>query len=296
MSENTQQSQNYILQLEGVCKTYPGTDFFLDHISLALPCGAIMGLVGENGAGKTTAIGCLLGCLRPDSGRVRLLGREPGGDEAALREAVGVVFDGDNFPGWLTARQLSSILAGSYRQWDAALYEQYLAAFRLPPRQKLKTYSRGMSMKLALAAALSHHPRLLILDEATAGLDPIVRDEMLDIFLDFVGQEDRAILLSSHITADLEKAADYIVFIHQGRVLLSAAKDDLLYNYAILRCGEKQFQQIDKGDLLAFRRRDYQTDALVCNGEAARRKYPDILADRAGIDEIMLIMTKGERV
>lgn len=151
-------------------------------------------------------------------------------------------------------------------------------------------------MKLAIAAALSHHPQLLILDEATSGLDPIMRDEMLDVFLEFVQDESHSILLSSHITSDLEKVADYITFIHNGALMMTASKDDLVYRYAVMRCREKQFLQLDPGDMIAYRKRDYQIDVLVSDGEKAQRKYKDIIVDHVSVDEIMLLLVKGERV
>lgn len=283
-----------ILELSNVTKSYTGSDFVLDKVSFGLPYGAIMGLVGENGAGKTTTIGCILNTLSKDAGEIRVFGKQMSDQEPTLREEIGVVFDGDNFPSYLTAEQLSRIMRGVYQNWDNALFEQYLSKFRLNMKQKIAAYSKGMTMKLAIAAALSHHPKLLILDEATSGLDPVMRDEMLDVFLDFVGQDDHSILLSSHITSDLEKAADYITFIHDGKIILTASKDDLLYHYAIMRCGESQFSTIDPGDILAYRKRDYQIDVLVSDGSGAKRKYKDIIIDQTTVDEIMLLLVKGE--
>ena len=150
-------------------------------------------------------------------------------------------------------------------------------------------------MKLAIAAALSHHPQLLILDEATSGLDPIMRDEMLDVFLEFVQEEDHSILLSSHITSDLEKIADYITFIHNGKLIMTASKNDLVYHYAVMRCKESQFRALDPGDILAYRKRDFQIDVLVRNGKEAERKYKDVVIDHVSVDEIMLLLVKGER-
>ena len=215
--------------------------------------------------------------------------------DTELRNEIGVVYDGDNFPKYLTARQLSNIMKGIFSKWDDALFQKYLHTFHLNEKQKIGKYSKGMTMKLAIAVALSHHPKLLILDEATSGLDPIMRDEMLDVFLEFVGSDDHSILLSSHITSDLEKIADYITFIHQGRIILTEAKDNLIYKYGILRCKEKQFESLDKNDILAYRRQDYQIDVLVDNKEAAKRKYAGVVIDCATIDEIMLILVKGER-
>lgn len=282
-----------ILELENITKSFSKSNFTLDNLSFALPYGNILGFVGENGAGKTTTIGCILNTIHKDSGTIRLFGKEMQDDDTALREKIGVVYDGDNFPGFWTAKQLSQVMSGFYTCWDHGLFEKYLEEFKLPYTQKIKHFSRGMTMKLAIAAALSHHPQLLILDEATSGLDPIMRDEMLDIFLDFVQAEDHSILLSSHITSDLEKVADYITFIHNGRLILTASKDDLIYRYAVLRCKESQFQALDPADVIAFRKRDFQIDVLVADGKAVEKKYKDIVTDHVSIDEIMLLLVKG---
>ena len=286
---------DYALKLDNVCKTYEMSDFVLDNVSFAVPMGSVMGFVGENGAGKTTTIGCILNTLSRNSGSIQLFGKEMQDKDTELRNEIGVVYDGDNFPKYLTARQLANIMEGIFSKWDDALFQKYLHTFHLNEKQKIGKYSKGMTMKLAIAVALSHHPKLLILDEATSGLDPIMRDEMLDVFLEFVGSDDHSILLSSHITSDLEKIADYITFIHQGRIILTESKDNLIYKYAILRCKEKQFENLDKNDILAYRRQDYQIDVLVDNKEAAKRKYAGVVIDCATIDEIMLILVKGER-
>lgn len=285
-----------ILELQGISKTYKKSDFTLDKVSFSLPYGAIMGFVGENGAGKSTTIGCILNTVAKDSGMVKLFGREMLDADTDIREKIGVVYDGDNFPGYWTAKQLAQVMDGLYAEWDNALFQKYLADFRLPAKQKIKHYSRGMTMKLAIAAALSHHPQLLILDEATSGLDPIMRDEMLDVFLDFVQEENHSILISSHITSDLEKVADYITFIHDGKLLMTASKDELLYRYAVMRCKESQFLALDPGDILAYRKRELQIDVLVADGKEAKKKYRDIVIDHVSIEEIMLLLGKGERV
>ena len=284
-----------ILELRQVSKSFPKSAFTLDNVTFSLPYGAIGGFVGENGAGKTTTIGCILNTIKKDRGTVTLFGKEMSDADTELREKIGVVYDGDNFPAYWTAKQLSKVMAGLYAQWDNALFQKYLEAFCLPAKQKLKNYSRGMTMKLAIAAALAHHPQLLILDEATSGLDPVMRDEMLDVFLEFVQEEDHSILLSSHITSDLEKVADYITFIHNGRLIMTVSKNDLVYNYAVMRCRESQFLALDPSDILAYRKRDFQIDVLVSDGKAAQRKYRDIVIDHVSVDEIMLLLVKGER-
>ncbi len=285
-----------ILELQQICKSFPKSNFILDKLSFSLPYGAILGFVGENGAGKTTTIGCILNTVRKDSGMVKLFGKEMRDIDTDIREKIGVVYDGDNFPGFWTAKQLSQVMEGIYTQWDHALFQKYLEDFHLPVKQKIKHYSRGMTMKLAIAVALSHHPQLLILDEATSGLDPIMRDEMLDVFLEFVQEESHSILLSSHITSDLEKVADYITFIHNGKLIMTASKNDLVYNYAVMRCRESQFLALDPGDMIAYRKRDFQIDVLVANGKEAQRKYKGAVVDHVSVDEIMLLLVKGERV
>lgn len=285
-----------ILELQQICKTFPKSNFILDKLSFSLPYGAILGFVGENGAGKTTTIGCILNTVRKDSGMVKLFGKEMRDIDTDIREKIGVVYDGDNFPGFWTAKQLSQVMEGIYTQWDNALFQKYLEDFHLPVKQKIKNYSRGMTMKLAIAVALSHHPQLLILDEATSGLDPIMRDEMLDVFLEFVQEESHSILLSSHITSDLEKVADYITFIHNGKLIMTASKNDLVYNYAVMRCKESQFLALDPSDIIAYRKRDFQIDVLVANGKEAQRKYKGAVVDHVSVDEIMLLLVKGERV
>ena len=285
-----------ILELQQISKTYPQSNFSLNNISFSLPYGAILGFVGENGAGKTTTIGCILNTIAKDSGTVKLFGKEMLDKDTEVREKIGVVYDGENFPVYWTAKQLSQVMGGLYKQWDNTLFQKYLNKFQLPDGQKFKYYSRGMTMKLAIAAALSHSPQLLILDEATSGLDPIMRDEMLDVFLEFVQEENHSILLSSHITSDLEKVADYITFIHHGNLIMTVSKNDLAYHYAVMRCKENQFLGLDPNDILAYRKRDFQIDVLVSDGKEARRKYRDIVIDHVSLDEIMLLLVKGERL
>lgn len=285
-----------ILELRQVSKSFPGSSFRLEDISFSLPYGAVLGFVGENGAGKTTTIGCILNTIAQYSGSIKLFGKEMRDSDTDIRERIAVVYDGANFPSYLNANQVSDIMAGVYRHWDKTLFCHYLEKFKLAPTQKIKQYSRGMTMKLAIAAALSHHPQLLVLDEATSGLDPIMRDEMLDVFLDFVQDERHSILLSSHITSDLEKIADYITFIHNGRLILSAMKDDLRYNYGVMRCSEKQFQALNQEDMMAYLKRDYQVDVLLSDSKAAQSKYKDAVIDHVSIEEIMLLLIKGERI
>lgn len=215
-------------------------------------------------------------------------------DNTEVREEIGVVYDSNNFPEYLTAKQLAEIFEKIYKKWDYTLYRSFLERFGLSEYQKIKTYSRGMSMKLSIAAALSHHPRLLLLDEATGGLDPVMREEILDVLLEFVRQEDHSVLLSSHITGDLEKIADYIVLIHRGKILLHKTKDELIYEYGILRCSESDFLSLCSEDILSYRRKDYQVDVLVSDRKTVGKKYKNLIVDSASLDEIMVLLVKGE--
>ena len=281
------------LQVIDLTKTYPG--FKLDHVSFTLPQGAVMGLIGENGAGKSTTIKAILDLIRKDDGTVTFWGRKLS-ESKQLKEDIGVVFGQGNFYETLTPTQIGSISAAAYTQWDQATYEGYLTRFQLPKDKVLKTFSNGMRTKLGIAVALSHHPKLLILDEATSGLDPVVREDILDVFWEFVQDERHSILMSSHITSDLEKIADCITFLHQGRVVFEKPKDELRYQYGVLRCGEAQFKRLDSGEILVYRKEPCQIDVLVADKEAARRRHPDMVVDDATIDDILLLYVKGERV
>lgn len=282
-----------ILQVENLTKQYSG--FKLDHVSFSIPKGTIMGLIGENGAGKSTTINAILDLIQKDDGVVKFWGKELSSDPKNIKENIGVVFDGINFYETLTPAKIGNISEAAYQQWDENVYNGLLKKLQLPPCNEIKTFSKGMKMKLSIAVALSHKPKLLILDEATSGLDPVMRDDMLDLFLEFVQDENHSILMSSHISTDLEKVADYITFIHKGKVLFCKQKDTLRYQYGIIRCGAAQFDGINKSEVLAYRKRDYQWDVLVADKEDARRKYKGAVVDDASIDDILLLYVKGEQ-
>ena len=282
-----------ILEVRNLTKQY--ADFTLDHVSFSIPKGTIMGLIGENGAGKSTTINAILDLIHKDDGTVTFWGQELSSAKQ-LKEDIGVVFDGINFYETLTAAKVGKISQTAYKQWDDRLYREYLNRFQLPADKEIKTFSKGMKMKLCIAVALSHKPKLLILDEATSGLDPVMRDDILDVFLEFVQDEEHSILISSHITTDLEKVADNITFIHHGKVLFCKAKDELRYQYGIIRCGAAIFDEIDKSEILAYRKEDYQWNVLVADKEKARRRYKNAVVDDAAIDDILLLYVKGERI
>ncbi|MEZ3514037.1 MAG: ABC transporter ATP-binding protein [Lachnospiraceae bacterium] len=281
---------NSILQVENLTKRYSG--FTLDHVSFSVPKGTIMGLIGENGAGKSTTIDGILGLINKDDGTVSFWGQEISSSKQ-LKEDIGVVFDDINFYETLTPAKVGKISSAAYKQWDGHLYLDYLKRFQLPVDKEIKTLSKGMKMKLCIAVALSHKPKLLILDEATSGLDPVMRDDILDVFLEFVQDENHSIMMSSHITTDLEKVADYITFIHQGKVIFSKRKDELCHRYGIIRCGDAVFDQIDKKDVLAYHKDDDQWKVLVTDKEKAKRKYENVIVGDATIDEILLLYVKG---
>ena len=277
--------------VSGLTKTYQ--DFVLDHVSFTVPSGSIVGLIGENGAGKSTTINAALGLIQKEDGVVSILDREELDGE--VKEQVGVVFDGSNYPEILSPRKLNRVMKNIYRTWDEQAYLHLLKQFSLPADKQIRQFSKGMKMKLAISAAFSHHSRLLVLDEATSGLDPVVRDDILDMLLDFVQDEEHSILVSSHITSDLEKIADYIVFIHEGKVVFEKPKDELTEQYGILKCGAAQFDALDKSDIISYRKMDYEWQILVSDRERMQKKYPKALVVPATIDEIMLLYVKGEK-
>ena len=281
------------LKIQGLTKKFEG--FALDKVSFRVPSGSIVGLIGENGAGKTTTINAALGLIKKDSGEIELFGENVEHLTPSIKEEIGAVFDASNFSEELTPEKLDKVLKDIYTSWDQDLFRQLLDRLEIPFSRKIKTFSKGMKMKLSLAAALSHHPKLLILDEATSGLDPVMRDDILDMFLDFVQEEDYAILVSSHITSDLEKVADYIVFIHKGKIIFSKPKDELLEDYGIIKCGDEQFKALDREDWIACRRQDYEWQVLTSDRKKAEKKYPKALVMPATIDEIMLLYVKGEQ-
>ena len=249
------------LEIKGLTKSYTG--FTLDHIDLALPCGCIMGLIGENGAGKSTTIRLILNMIRRDSGTIAILGKDNRGEMKMTKEDIGVVLDEVGFPECLTAKQVHNIMRNTYQRWDETVYFAYLNKLDIPSDREFKDFSRGMKMKLGIAVAMSHHPKLLILDEATNGLDPVVRDEVLDIFSEFTRNETHAVLISSHIVSDLEKICDYIAFLHKGKLLLCEEKDVLLERYGILHCTAEQLRELDPGAIRGKKESAYGVEAVV---------------------------------
>lgn len=279
------------IELTHVCKAFPG--FAIQDLSLAVPSGTICGLVGENGAGKTTAIRLMLGALRPDSGRCTLLGVDTDSPQIlSAKEDVGVVLDEAYFPETLNAVQVGKILSKTYRRWDKDRYDGYLDRFSLPRDKQFKDFSRGMKMKLAIATALAHDPKLLVLDEATAGLDPIVRDEVLELFNEFTREEDHSILISSHILSDLEKLCDYIAFLHQGQLLFCDEKDRLLEEYAVFTGTVEQADSLRREAVVG--RVSSGLGGARC---LVRRSEvpPTLELERPTVEDIILFLVKGAK-
>ncbi len=278
------------IEIRGLCKRYKG--FSLDDLNLDLPYGCVLGLAGENGAGKSTTIRLIMDALERDGGTVSVLGADNQSKEFLdLKEDIGVVLDETFVPEVINAKQLGKIMAGTYQNWDQSVYDGWIRRFDLPPDKKFKDYSRGMTMKLGIAAALSHRPRLLLLDEATGGLDPMVREELLEVFADFAAEEGHAVLLSSHIVSDLERICDYIAFLHKGRLVLCEEKDLLLDKYGILKCSKEQLANIPEEAIHGRRVGTYGVEALV-----EREFMPrDAVVDRASLEDIILYMVKGEQ-
>lgn len=259
--------------------------FSLDGINLTLPAGCIMGLIGENGAGKTTTIKLMLDMIRKDGGTVRILGK----DSAEIsKEDIGVVLDEVGLPTCLTACQVDKIMSKAYTQWSSDEFFAYLKRLSVPENKAFSALSRGMKMKLGIACALSHKAKLLILDEATSGLDPAVRDEVIDILLDFTRDEEHSVLISSHIVSDLEKICDYIAFLHKGRLMLCEEKDRLYEQYGIIRCDEKTLSAIEPSAVIGKRVSAFGVEAIV-----RRDTVPEgVSIAPVGIEELFVFMVK----
>lgn len=275
------------LELRNVSKKFYG--FALDNLSLTLPSGCIMGLIGENGAGKSTTIKLILDLIRKDSGSITILGRDNGEDIRLTKEEVGVVMDEVGLPDCLTVRQVGKVMKHTFRNWDSDEYERLLRKFDLPERKAFKTFSRGMKMKLGIAIALSHGSKLLLLDEATSGLDPVVRDEVVELLSDFTREEDHSILISSHIVSDLEKLCDYVAFLHKGKLLLCEEKDRLLAEYGLLHCTQEQLKELDPNAIRHKKETPYGVEAMVLREAVPAGMHLSPIS----IEELFVFMVKG---
>ena len=274
------------IEINGLTKAYK--DFSLDNLNLALPQGTIMGLIGENGAGKSTTIKLILDIVKMDSGHVTLLGKDNKDNIRLAKEDIGVVFDDVGISECLTPIQVGKIMRLTFSNWNQDMYEHYLKIFNLPPKKKFKDFSRGMRMKLGIAVALSHNAKLLILDEATSGLDPVIRDEILNIFSEFTRDETHSILISSHIVSDLEKICDYIAFLHKGKLLLCEEKDVLKDEYALIRCSIEQLSALNPSAIIGTKKNAYGVEALI-----KRNELPiDMEKSPVDIEQLFIFMVK----
>ena len=273
--------------IRGLCKHYE--DFSLENLDLTVPTGTIVGFVGENGAGKTTTLKAIFGAIRTDGGSIEVLGcTDP---DRLDKSQIGVVMEDSFFYETLTPRQVNSIMKSLQPGWDSAEFARLLEVYQLPEKKLIKDMSKGMRMKFRLATALAHKPKLLILDEATSGLDPVVRGEVLDYLRDYIQDESHSVLMSSHITSDLEKVADSIAYLHKGRLLFQMDRDELLEKYGVLRCSPEQLEVLDNRLKVATRKTGFTCETLVSDAAAGRRALPDAVIDRASIEDIMQFYT-----
>jgi len=275
------------IEVHDLQKNFKG--FSLNDVSFSVPQGTIMGFVGENGAGKSTTIKCILNLLKKEYGEILIFGKDVFENELSIKNDIGVVFDDLHVPETLNATQLDKIMKKVFKTWDSGYFFERLVQFKVPERKRVKELSRGMRMKLSIALALSHHPKLLILDEPTSGLDPIIRDEILDLFLTFMQDETHSILFSSHITSDLEKIADYITFIHNGKILFSEGKDVLLYEYGIFKGNKEEVSAIPEHAIIRKRNGALGIEALVLKNEVNEV----FSLEKPSIEDIMLFYVKG---
>lgn len=281
------------IKVKNLNKKYEG--FELKNISFEIPEGSIVGLIGENGAGKTTTIKSILNIIKSE-GEIQVFGKNIKQNEKEIKSKLGVVLDDSFLSEYLTPKKINSIMKNFYNTWDKKLFENYIKIFKLPENKMIKDFSSGMKMKLKIATAISHKPQILILDEPTSGLDPIVRNEILDIFRQFIAEDEkRSILISTHITTDLEHISDYIMFIKNGEITLNLPTSEILENYGIIKCDEKDFSKVAKEDYEYYRKEKYQYEVLVNNKKMIKSKYGISTIDKASIEDIMLFYIKGEK-
>lgn len=278
----------YALKIENVSKKYEG--FQLSNVNIAIPRGCIMGFIGENGAGKSTTIKLILDLIKRDSGNISILGMDNREGLSEIKEKIGIVVDEGFFYEGLTVKEVGNVMRNMYKNWHQEQFLNYMNRFSIPIKKKLKELSKGMKMKLYIATAISHGASLLILDEATSGLDPIVREEILDVFMEFIQDERNTIFMSSHILSDLEKVCDYVTFIHKGKIVFSEEKDQLLEDYAVLKCSESEFKMIDKTCVKGHRKNEFGIEALVYKNKIRQ----NVIIDKATIEDIMLYYVKNK--
>lgn len=280
------------IQIQNLSKVYE--DFSLKNITLNIPKGSILGLVGANGAGKSTMIQSLLGLIRSEYDAIKILGKDLQTQEKEIKEDIAVIYDVSHYNLQYTPKFIGAMLQKVYQNWDVERYHGYLKRFGLPEDKRLKTFSKGMKMKLEFAIAFSHAPKILILDEATSGLDPVFRDEILDLIREFTEEEEHTVLISSHITSDLDKVADYIALIHDGTLQFVKTYDEIRDDYGILHCGKDFFETLREEDIVSFKKEPYEYKVLVKNKNEILRVFPELEMERASVEDIMLFYVKGE--
>ncbi len=277
---------NNAITIQEVAKSYK--DFQIENFSLELPSGSIMGLIGENGAGKTTLIKLILNMIRKDSGTITVLGKDNEKELTAVKDDIGVVLDEPCIPEYLKTKEINKIMKNIFANWNENTFFDYLKKLKVPENKTFKEFSKGMKMKLGLTIALSHDPKLLILDEATNGLDPVMRDEVNDIFMEFTRNADRSILVSSHIVSDLDKICDYIAFMHEGKLLLCDEKDLLLEKYGVINCTKEELQKLDTSAIVGKKKTPYGINVLM-----ERRNIPQGLKISAvDVEDLFVFMVK----
>ncbi len=281
------------IEITNLTKKYDG--FTLDNISFNVPKGTVMGFIGQNGAGKSTTIKAILNVMVRDGGSIKMLGLDNLEEERLIKEHIAVVFDEMSFHEMVTANQLNKIFKGLYLNWDEDTFFAYMDRFQLPRKKRISKYSKGMKMKLQITTALSHNAKLLIMDEATTGLDPVVRNEILGLFREYMKDETNSILMSSHITGDLDKIADCVTFIDHGRILLSGYKDEILENHGVIKCSLEDYKQIAKEDIISVRMTDYSAEVMVANKSECKKKYSGMLIEKTDLEEIMLFYVNREK-
>lgn len=284
-----------IIEIKNLKKKYDDK-FELGEIDITIPKGVIVGLIGENGAGKTTLIKLMLNIIKSDNGEIKIFGKDNKRKEKEIKEDIGVVLDNMFFPELLNAKDINNSMKDIYKNWDSKLYFSYLKEFDLPDNKSLKSMSKGMRKKLEIATALAHKPKLLILDEPTSGLDPVIRNEVLDIFQKFIEDEEHGVLLSTHITSDLEHIADEIIFIDKGKKVLQKSRDEIIDNYGILKCDIDYFSNIDKKDIITYKKTKYTYEILVDDKEKTSKKYPSCVIDKITLEDLMVLVIKGEKI
>lgn len=283
-----------ILEVKGLRKNFKS--FALKDISFSLPKGYIMGFIGPNGAGKSTTIKLIMNLLKKDGGQIKVFGKDNIQYEKEIKNHIGFVYDENHFYEELTLREMKNIIAPFYKTWDDKIFNNYIKMFQLPLNKKVKELSKGMKMKFSLAIALSHNAKLLIMDEPTSGLDPIVRSELLDILYDIIQDEEKSIFFSTHITSDLDKVADYITFINDGEIILSATKDDILDNYCIVKGGTELLNNHTQEVFIGIRKNNFGFEGLARDRQKVQNLFKSrVIIEKPSLEDIMLFTVRGNQ-